>query len=123
MDRTKRLVIATVMGFVCGFVCLGLAASGPGDVSIPVALTLITGRALIGVAIGISCFALGHWAIHGLVMGLVFSLPTGFGSMLGPEVQGFTPWSMFMWTVILGGIYGVVIELVTTVVFKAKMRE
>jgi len=28
-----------------------------------------------------------------------------------------------MWTVILGGIYGVAIEFVTTVVFKAKVRE
>ncbi|HPU84004.1 MAG TPA: hypothetical protein PLE60_01535 [Candidatus Latescibacteria bacterium] len=122
MDRVKRLVIATVTGILCGFVCLGLAANGPGDVPMPVAWTLITGRALIGVAIGISCFALGHWAIHGLLMGLVFSLPTGFGAMLGPGTPEFSPWSLCMWTIILGGIYGVVIEFVATVVFKAKMQ-
>ncbi len=121
MDRAKRLVIATVMGILCGFVCLGLASSGPNPVPGPVAWMLVTSRMLIGVAIGISCFAMRHWAIHGLVMGLVFSVPLGIGTLLG-DTPGFSRMSMLVWTIVLGGVYGVAIELVTTVVFKAKMQ-
>jgi hypothetical protein len=115
----KRLIISTLWGFIAGFVCYSFAASGGGELSLYLILNIIFARALIGFGIGISKLKMGHWAIHGLVMGLIFSIPFAFGAMLGDNPD-FTPWSMFMASVVMGGIYGLLIELITTLVFKAK---
>jgi len=121
--KAKRLIIATISGIVFGFVCFGFASSGGAEVSLILALSIILGRTIIGVAIGISRFTCKHWSIHGLLMGLVFSLPMGFGAMLGPENPEFSQSMMFFSTVIMGMIYGLLIELITSVLFKAKMVE
>lgn len=115
----KRLLIATLLGLVAGFICYSFAASGGGDLSLYVILNIIFARMLIGFGIGISRFKMKHWAIHGLVMGLIFSIPFGFGAMLADNPD-FSPWAMFFSSVIMGGIYGILIELITTVIFKAK---
>ena len=121
--KTKRLIIATISGIVFGFVCFGFASSGGAEVSLNLALSIILGRTIIGVAIGISRFTCKHWSIHGLLMGLIFSLPMGFGAMLAPESPEFSQSMMFFSTVIMGMIYGLLIELITSVFFKAKMVE
>lgn len=118
--KTKRLIISTILGLVFGFVCYGLAASGSNDMSTILALNIILGRTLIGVAIGISRFTLKHWSLHGITMGFVFSLPAGFGAMLGPENPEFSHAMLMTSTIVLGMIYGFLIELITTVVFKAR---
>jgi hypothetical protein len=120
MDNPRRLIVATVSGLFFGFVCFGLAASGPVPPPWPVGAQIISSRTLIGLAIGISAMRLGHWSMHGLVMGLLFSLPLAFGSLLAPDNPDFSQVSMFVWTVILGMIYGLLIELITTVFFKAR---
>jgi hypothetical protein len=120
MQRSKRLFIATLSGILFGFVCFGLASSGPAPLPWPIAVQIITSRALIGVAIGISVIALGHWSIHGLVMGLLFSLPLAFSGLMAADNPQFTKTSMFVWTVVLGMIYGLLIELITSVLFKAR---
>ncbi len=117
--KTKRLVIATLLGVVFGFVCYGMASSG-GYGSTLLAANIILSRTLIGFGIGISRFSFKHWAIHGVVMGLIFSLPAGFGAMLGPENPEFSHTMMFVSTVVMGMIYGFLIELITSVLFKAK---
>ena len=116
----KRLVIATLLGLVFGGVCFGLASSGGQEIPAVLAANIILGRTLIGFAIGISRFSMKHWAIHGSVMGLIFSIPAGFGAMVTVNPD-FTPTMMFMSTVIMGIIYGFLIELITSVVFKAKL--
>jgi len=118
--KTKRLFIATLFGLVFGFVCFGMASSGNNDVSNLLAINIILGRTLIGFGIGISRFSLKHWSLHGLIMGLIFSLPAGFGAMLAPENPEFSHTMMFAATVVMGVIYGFLIELITTVVFRAK---
>ena len=118
--KTKRLIIATLLGLVFGFVCFGFACSGPNEISTLLAINIVLGRTLIGIAIGISRFPLGHWSIHGLVMGFVFSLPAGFGAMLAPENPEFGHTMMLVSTIVMGMIYGFLIELITTVVFKAR---
>ncbi len=114
----KRLIIASILGLVCGFICLAFASSA-GSVALPIAASIVSGRFLIGVAIGVSRFVMKHWSIHGLVMGFLFSLPNAFGAMsvVNPD---FTPIMMFSSTVIMGVIYGFLIELVTSVLFKAQ---
>ncbi len=118
--KTKRLIISTVLGVVFGFVCYGLASSGQNEISTLLALNIILGRTLIGVAIGISRFTLKHWSLHGIIMGLVFSIPAGFGAMLGPENPEFPHIMLMTSTIVMGMIYGFLIELLTSVVFKAR---
>ncbi|MFC1968130.1 hypothetical protein ACFLVX_01905 [Chloroflexota bacterium] len=120
MQRTKRIIVATLSGVLFGFVCFGIAFSSSGALEWPVALQLIVSRTLIGFAIGISCISLGHWTIHGVLMGLIFSLPLAFSGLMAPESLEFSKAGMFLWTVILGMIYGLLIEVITSVVFKAK---
>lgn len=113
----KRITIATIFGLLCGIVCWWLSSSN-GQLPWAISLSIVTGRMIIGVAIGISTLKMKWW-LHGPVMGLVFSIPMGFSSMLGASAQ-FTPNMLFIMTVVMGIIYGFVIELFTTVVFKAK---
>jgi K+-transporting ATPase c subunit len=53
-------------------------------------------------------------------MGAIFSLPAAFGAMLGPENPEFSHTMLFVSTVVMGIIYGFLIELITSVLFKAK---
>lgn len=118
--KTKRLAIATLLGLLFGFVCYGFASSGEYEVSNVLAINIILGRMLIGVAIGISRFSLKHWSLHGIIMGLIFSLPAAFGAMIGPENPEFSHTVLFVSTIVMGIIYGFLIELITSVLFKAK---
>lgn len=118
MVNPTRLTVATLLGLLFGFVCFRLASSG-GGLPEPVGFQIIAERTLIGFAIGISVLRLWHWAIHGLVMGLVVSIPLAISGLMAPESPEFTRSSMFVMTIVLGMIYGFLIELITTKVFKA----
>lgn len=117
----KRLIIATLSGLLFGFVCFGFACSGTGEIETWLGLSIIAGRTLMGFGIGISRFPMKNWAINGLVMGFVFSLPAAFGTMLAPENPEFSNQMLLISTIVMGMIYGFLIELITTVFFKAKM--
>ena len=113
----KRVTIATIFGVICGFICMFLASSD-GQLPWALSVSIVTGRTLIGIAIGISALKMKWW-LHGPIMGVIFSIPMGFSSMLGAGVK-FSPAMLFTMTVVMGLIYGFIIELFTTVVFKAK---
>ena len=119
MQKTKRVVMATLSGVLFGFVCVGFASSG-GKLPLPIVLQIISSRTLIGFAIGISCLKVKHWSIHGLLMGLIFSLPLAFSGLMAPETPEFSSSMMFISTVVMGMIYGILIEVITSVIFKAK---
>ena len=119
----KRVLIATLSGLLFGFVCFQLASSGPAPLPWAVAVQIIASRTLIGFAIGISCLSLGHWAVHGLVMGMLFSLPLAFSGLMAPDNPEFTRTAMWVWTVVFGMIYGLLIELITSVVFKSPQKK
>ncbi len=123
MRNTKRVVVATLSGVLFGFVCLALASSGPAPLPVPVAWQIVTSRVLMGLAIGISALTFGHWSIHGLVMGLLFSVPLAFGSLMTPAGSDYSGSMMFAMTIAIGMVYGLLIELITSVFFKAKTRE
>jgi len=118
MVNSKRLTIATLSGLLFGFVCYGLASSS-GNLPTPIAYQIIAERTLIGLAIGISVLKLGHWSVHGLVIGLIFSLPLAFSGLMAPDKPGMSQGSMFVWTIVLGMIYGLLTEVITTKVFRA----
>jgi hypothetical protein len=121
MSKAKRIVIATLSGVLFGFVCFGLASSGSGALPGPVALQIVASRTLIGFAIGISCWGMYHWSIHGLAVGLLFSLPLAFSGLMAPENPEFSKAGMLVWTIVLGMVYGLLIEVITSVLFKARM--
>jgi hypothetical protein len=121
MPSAKRIAIATISGLLFGFACNGLASGGSGGLPMPVTLQIIASRTLIGFAIGISTLRLGHWAIHGPVMGLLFSIPLAFSGLMAPENPEFTATMMFVSTIMMGMIYGLLIEVITSAAFKAKI--
>jgi len=123
MQKAKRIIVATLSGVLFGFVCFGLASSAPGELAWPVALQIIVSRTLIGFAIGISCISLGHWSLHGLVMGTIFSLPLAFSGLMAPESPEYSKAGMFIWTIVLGMLYGLLIEVITSLFFKAKIQD
>ncbi len=116
MKKTKRIIIATLAGILFGFVCLGFAVSGGAEIPVPIMLQIIFSRTLIGFAIGISSLKF-HWTYHGLLLGFIFSLPLAFSGFMASE--GELVW-IFGATVIMGMIYGLLIELITSVLFKSK---
>lgn len=105
-----------------GFICFGLASSGSGELAWPIAVQIIVSRTLIGFAIGISCLSIRHWSIHGLIMGMIFSLPLAFSGLMAPESPDFSKANMFIWTIVLGMVYGLLIEVITSLLFKAKSQ-
>jgi hypothetical protein len=119
MKKSKRITVATLSGVLFGFVCYGLASMGAGEIAWPVAVQIIVSRTLIGFAIGISCLTI-HWSLHGLLMGIIFSIPLAFSGLLAPESPEYSKTEMFIWTIILGMVYGLLIEVITSAIFKAK---
>ena len=75
----------------------------------------IFNRVFIGFAIGVSAWRM-NFLLHGIVMGLFFSLPMSLGALDG---GGF---NSFIMIEIAGAIWGFLIELLATKVFKAPMK-
>lgn len=115
----KRIIIATLAGLLSGLFCFWLASSS-GELPLPVVLQIIVSRTLLGFAIGISGFSMGHWSIHGIILGILFSIPMALSGLMAPGSPEFTPQMMFVATVVMGIVYGFLIELITTMIFGAK---
>ena len=113
-----RLVVCTLGGLLSGIVCYSLAASNSAGLAAPIIWQIITSRTLIGVAIGLSRFTFAHWSVHGAVLGALFSLPLAFSGLMAPEHPEFSTSAMFASTIIMGIIYGFLIELLAFVVEK-----
>ncbi|OGU26792.1 MAG: hypothetical protein A2057_06340 [Ignavibacteria bacterium GWA2_35_9] len=52
---------------------------------------------------------------------MLFSLPLAFSGLMAPDSPEFSATAMFIMTIVLGLIYGILIEFVATILFKAKM--
>jgi hypothetical protein len=77
------------------------------------AATIVMSRAVLGLVIGISGWRV-FWAIHGLVLGAVLSLPLAIGATW--TVAG--PWGFWAW-VVAGAAIGFGIEVFATPLFHA----
>ncbi|MDZ7333291.1 MAG: hypothetical protein ONB31_15055 [candidate division KSB1 bacterium] len=112
MLTTKRVVIATICGFVFGIVCMLLASSNPNEpISTVMKWTIIFSRTMLGFTIGISAIRLNWW-LHGIVLGAIASLPMAIPIINRPAIA--------ISTIVMGIIYGFLTELITSIFFKAK---
>jgi hypothetical protein len=111
MKNVKRITITSILGLILGFVSWAVCNFAMGHTQpASINLVMILTNVVLGFTIGISSLR-WHWAIHGLVLGGIFGVILGLVS-LGQGTE-------FIWPLIFGLMYGFVIELVTTVVFKA----
>jgi hypothetical protein len=112
MAYAKRIIIAVILGIVTGIICAYMGQDYvPEQGRLAILCGTVLNRAVIGLLIGISCWRM-HWAIHGIILGFLGSLPIS------------VPWGLqaFISLSIGGIIWGFLIELLTTVVFRAPMR-
>ena len=115
----KRVLIATITGIGTGLICWRLMASGGGQMHWAIIANAIASRGLIGFGIGISRWNKMPWWLHGMIMGLIFSIPFAIGTFLAPNQK--EPGMLFVMTLFISIIYGFIIELITSKVFKAKI--
>jgi uncharacterized membrane protein YagU involved in acid resistance len=109
MVSGKRLVVTTVLGLLAGLVTLWwMHATSTAVILATEAAAVILSRTILGFAIGLSGWRL-NWALHGAILGIVFSLPQSF----------FSAWnghSFWAW-LISGLVIGFLIELLSTPIF------
>ncbi|NIT37105.1 MAG: hypothetical protein GTN49_11510 [candidate division Zixibacteria bacterium] len=105
----KRVLACTLFGIIAGILCwLGMQYGGkapPEARTIPFMLVTISNRAFIGFTLGISGWRT-NWAFHGVVIGLLGSLPLSAFALGGSN--GLTGFLLFE---LAGGIWGFLIEL------------
>jgi len=114
MFKSKRFWIAMFLGLFFGVICWGFSSS-EGPVEWFLALQIITSRILIGFTIGISVLKLKWW-LHGIIIGAIFSIPMAFQGFFVPGKEVY----IFFGSIVMGIIYGFLIELITSFVFRAK---
>jgi hypothetical protein len=82
--------------------------------------TFVLARGVLGFVIGISVLRMSWW-LHGILLGFVVSVPAALSIRLMPSMSfGVSPNVLSMLALLLGLVIGFLIELVTSVVFKAK---
>ena len=117
----KRVVIATALGLVFGVLNWFLATSAaPKPLPRSGIATIILGRAVLGFVIGNSAWRMSWW-LHGLLVGFIVSLPAAFAVRLMSTPLGMSPDVATVLVLVLGLVIGFLIELLTSVVFRARL--
>jgi hypothetical protein len=114
--RGLRVLVTTILGFVFGIICWLLASSGDPEMAASGAWSIILNRALLGFVIGISAWKI-NYILHGIILGFIVSFPMAVSSL---GLKGF---KIFLGTLIMGIIYGFLIELITHFVVKEEKAE
>jgi hypothetical protein len=104
----KRVILSTLLGVVAGIVCYLLSRGNMAYTSGMIA-GVILNRTLIGFVIGISGWKKMPYLLHGIIIGLIVtSLMAVYASLQGAIML-----------LIAGAVYGLLIELIVTKLFKA----
>ncbi len=112
--KIKRLVICLIGGAVAAFICImGMKSGGRVEVTHTILLSGIGNRVLIGLVIALSGWKI-NYLLHGALIGTLVTLSSSI-VMLPDNMSGF-----LMYT-IAGLVYGLLIEVFATKVFKAPM--
>jgi len=111
--NVRRVRATTMLGAACGLVSWAILSHGLGlNVAWSHSALIVLMNVLMGFTIGISSLRY-HWMTHGALIGVIFGLVLAIFS--GSQGLGF--W----WPLILGPVYGFVIELCATVFLHADM--
>jgi hypothetical protein len=113
--ENRRLLICTIGGIIAGLICSagGLLSGNISEFSFFAIAPTFFNRLMLGFFIGISKLKL-NFLFHGMVIGLFVSLITSI-PFLESNIKGF------IFFTIAGIIYGLLIDLFATKVFKAKI--
>jgi hypothetical protein len=111
--ENRRLLICCIGGIIAGFICTagGLLSGNISEFSFFAIAPAFFNRLMLGFFIGISSLKM-NFLFHGILIGLFVSLITSIPFLEG-NLKGF------MFFTIAGIIYGILIELFATKVFKA----
>ncbi len=118
----KRIIIATLTALVLGLldwsIDAKLAAMGGYPLAAAIAASIVVSRTLIGTVVGISALKIFPWWAHGMIIGAILSLPAALANL----AWGY-PWGLIFGAkvIVLGLVYGILVELVTSVFFDAPM--
>ena len=109
----KRIVIATLFGLLAGGICSSLMfSSGYLKFTVVALGWILLNRTVMGFAIGASALKL-HWAWNGIVVGLIV------GEIFSYYLFMQVGWIALAFSPIGNALFGFLIELFTTKVFKA----
>uniref|UniRef100_A0A7C3Z193 ECF transporter S component n=1 Tax=candidate division WOR-3 bacterium TaxID=2052148 RepID=A0A7C3Z193_UNCW3 len=109
MIRATRVAFGTILGIIFGVLTIKLMHAPTG---IPrfFSYFVLLSRALMGFGIGASGLNIG-WFFNGALLGILYSLPSY------PVFYTLSPFGAF-WVVFTGLIYGIVIEIILTLILK-----
>ena len=111
---TKRIIVATIAGILCGiWNYYNTAVLGKMEIPLAMIISMVGSFGLIGFMIGVSSLKL-KWIWHGAFLGFIGTLPVSLPAILLGTPEPFLILSL------TGIFYGVIIELFTTVIFKLK---
>jgi len=115
----RRTLLATAWGLVFGLLNCLVAFAAPKPFPRSAIATIILARGISGFFIGISALKM-HWWSHGLLLGFIVSLPAATAARLMVSLHfGLSPNALSGLVLLLGLAIGFLIELLTSVVFKA----
>ncbi len=108
----NRIAIATLGGLVAGIFCIAATISLGTHMTTALAGWILLNRTIMGFVIGISSLRL-RWALHGLLMGLIIGSIFSYAAFVMER-----PSPIIAGALIGSVVFGFLIELFTTVVFK-----
>ena len=111
MKRLRRVVMTTVLGVIAGLVCY-LLSKNNFTYTKETMWGVILNRTLLGFTIGISGLK-WNYLIHGIIIGAIMSLPLAVPAL-------FNSTTGFILLLVGGAVYGLIIELITSGLFKFK---
>jgi len=114
--KNKRLLICIIGGIIAGLICSigGYLSGNISELTFFSIAPAFFNRVMLGFIIGISCLRM-NFLFHGALIGLLVSLITSI-----PFLEGGITGFLFFTTA--GIIYGILIELFATKVFRDKVK-
>ena len=110
----KRVTITTILGIIAGFLSLWYLRAAYGVMPMAAEAMVVLSWSVLGFALGVSGWRI-NWAGHGIVMGIIFSLPQDFAFVWNGRGAGaFWGW------LVTGLVVGFLIELITGPIFHAR---
>ncbi|MBN1762191.1 MAG: hypothetical protein JW878_03795 [Methanomicrobia archaeon] len=111
--KTKRIAIATVIGFLCGLFCaygtILIAASKPSLVVTTGLLAVVVyNRVLIGLFVGLGDDIPLHPVLRGALIGVIISLAMALMNMIDVGISDGAAFIGF------GIVYGIIADVVAT---------